>query len=226
MAQMARMISELNLMRRTVALVLLASLFSMIGMGPSASAQTVNGRARFAGKCASCHGNSAEGNENIKAPPLSGQNAEYLIRQIENFRSGRRHAINENSPATIMIAIAQTLTDDAEIRAIANYLSKLPVKQSNVLNPSVNEQGRLLFPVCIGCHSSKGEGNSALGAPRIAGMPSWYLAGQLHAFKEGGRGTTADDKYGRQMVSIADSLIEPGDFEAVAAYLSSLSMKK
>ena len=42
--------------------------------------------------------------------------------------------------------------------------------------------------VCASCHGAKGEGNPAFQAPAIAGLPDWYVRGQLEAFRAGRRG--------------------------------------
>ena len=39
--------------------------------------------------------------------------------------------------------------------------------------------GRAQFVSCIACHGSKGEGNTTLGAPAIAGQDAAYLQRQL-----------------------------------------------
>ena len=51
-------------------------------------------------------------------------------------------------------------------------------------------KGKVSFAVCEACHGKTAEGNQALGAPRIAGQPGWYLARQLGNFKQGLRGVT------------------------------------
>ena len=40
--------------------------------------------------CAACHGVNAEGNEVLAAPALTGINDWYLVRQLQNYRSGAR----------------------------------------------------------------------------------------------------------------------------------------
>ena len=50
-------------------------------------------------------------------------------------------------------------------------------------------RGRTLYPACAVCHGRSGEGNDALGAPRLAGQASWYTARQLHKFVDGVRGS-------------------------------------
>jgi cytochrome c553 len=40
---------------------------------------------------------------------------------------------------------------------------------------------------CAGCHGARGEGNPAMGSPRIAGQPAAYLFRQLEAYTDGSR---------------------------------------
>ena len=40
---------------------------------------------------------------------------------------------------------------------------------------------------CVACHGNSGEGNSTIGAPRIAGQPRYYLLKQLDSYVDGRR---------------------------------------
>ncbi len=62
--------------------------------------------------CATCHGPKAEGAAAF--PRLGGQHVEYLIAQLEGFRSGTR----TNAP--IMQAVVHDMTE-AELKAAATY---------------------------------------------------------------------------------------------------------
>lgn len=66
---------------------------------------------------------------------------------------------------------------------------------------------------CAACHGDRGQGNSALGAPRLAGQQPDYLLRQLQAFKNGQRGYDPQDSHGAQMraviADLADSQLEP-----------------
>jgi cytochrome c553 len=42
--------------------------------------------------------------------------------------------------------------------------------------------------LCSNCHGARGEGNAAVGAPRLAGQPAHYLARQLDGYADGRRG--------------------------------------
>lgn len=72
--------------------------------------------------CENCHGVNGKGlAPNISNfPVIGGQNKEYLRTQLVNWRSGER----SNSPGGMMNRFAKPLTD-AEIEALADYLSRL-----------------------------------------------------------------------------------------------------
>ena len=67
--------------------------------------------------CTACHGLSAKGNKNI--PRLAGQNASYLMSQLQWFQEDKR--ISEGGVMNYMI---KGLTAE-EIKALANFLESL-----------------------------------------------------------------------------------------------------
>jgi cytochrome c553 len=73
--------------------------------------------------CASCHLPTGKGRpENA---PVVGQPAAYLLRQLEDFRSGARHSADPRKPNTnTMIALAKGMTAD-EIKAAADYFGAM-----------------------------------------------------------------------------------------------------
>lgn len=72
--------------------------------------------------CINCHGPKGRGKSatNQVFPIIGGQNKDYLIAQLQTFRSGER----KNDPAGMMGDIAKRLSD-AEIEAVSEYLSSL-----------------------------------------------------------------------------------------------------
>lgn len=83
-----------------------------------------------------------------------------------------------------------------------------------------DERGADLYRLCAACHGESAAGDEAVGAPAVAGMPQWYLEGQLNQFREGNRGTHFDDIMGMRMRPMALTLMREGDVEAVAAYIA------
>jgi cytochrome c553 len=67
--------------------------------------------------CASCHG-AAGGGIPVQYPRLAGQQQDYTVAQLVNFRTGAR----ANSPQ--MTTLAQRLSD-AEMKAVADYIAGL-----------------------------------------------------------------------------------------------------
>ena len=71
--------------------------------------------------CAGCHSPQGKGNGPAGYPRLSGQNAEYIAKQLKAYRAGERAG---GANAAIMMDVAAKLTD-AEFEAVANYVSGL-----------------------------------------------------------------------------------------------------
>jgi cytochrome c553 len=67
--------------------------------------------------CASCHGAAGAGIP-VQYPRLAGQQQDYTVTQLVNFRTGAR----KNSPQ--MSTLAQRLSDD-EMKAVADYIAGL-----------------------------------------------------------------------------------------------------
>ncbi len=75
---------------------------------------------------------------------------------------------------------------------------------------------------CKPCHAPDGSGNPANGAPGISGLPDWYVAEQLHKFKDGRRGAHFDDIAGLRMRPMARTLRSEAELQAVAAYVAAM----
>lgn len=85
---------------------------------------------------------------------------------------------------------------------------------------------KALYGTCAACHGQKGEGNSSLRAPNIAGMDAWYLNKQLEDFALGRRGSKPGDTYGSQMRAMASSITKPADRLALANYIAQMPKTK
>jgi cytochrome c len=91
---------------------------------PSALAQGLDGKALYTSKaCITCHG--PDGKQELVAlvPRLDGQDKAYLIKQVKVINEGKRDSYNLPD----MRQLTKDLTE-AEIDAIADYLSKLKLK--------------------------------------------------------------------------------------------------
>lgn len=72
----------------------------------------------LAAGCANCHG--TDGITQGGMPNLAGQQRDYLIRTMQDFKQGKR-------PATIMHQLAKGYTDE-QIEAISTYFSRIKPK--------------------------------------------------------------------------------------------------
>lgn len=70
--------------------------------------------------CVGCHGLNGEGNPNLQAPALEGQHVEYLLLQLNAFKSGER----DNDTGKMMRSIVAQMTDE-EMDAVAKYINSL-----------------------------------------------------------------------------------------------------
>jgi cytochrome c553 len=72
--------------------------------------------------CVNCHGKNGKGKSpnNSLFPVIGGQTKAYLVKQLKDFRSGKR----TNDPAGMMADIAKKLSDE-DINAVAEYLAGL-----------------------------------------------------------------------------------------------------
>jgi cytochrome c553 len=71
--------------------------------------------------CTGCHTPSGLGNDPAGFPRLSGQYAEYIEKQLRDFRAGNR--INDGD--SMMMRLVAERMSDAEIKAVANFISGL-----------------------------------------------------------------------------------------------------
>lgn len=147
-------------------------------MARTTESDAVGRGATLALNCTMCHG--AQGISRSDAPNLSGQYAEVVIKQLQDYKSGKR-------VSSIMESLAKNLSnkDIADLAAYYAYLPKArnaPTTYSETL-PALVRVGDPLRNIapCISCHGSV---DQKLGTPWIEGMPKEYLVTQLQAFRK------------------------------------------
>ncbi|MFT7651659.1 MAG: cytochrome c oxidase subunit 2 [Limisphaerales bacterium] len=173
--------------------------------------------------CAACHGQQGEGLVALNAPKLAGQEAWYLRRQIEYFKSGARGAHEDDEFGRQMAPMAATLIDYAAIENVVAYIQTLPDTPSVATVQGDVAAGEDIYVTCGVCHGWEGEGRPAVNAPRQAGMSDWYMVTQLKNFRDGVRGAHSQDKYGMQMAMMASILQSDERVNDVVAYINTLS---
>lgn len=141
-----------------------------------------------AATCVACHGPVGQGNPALGAPRLAGQQAEYLLTQLRDFKAGRRGYAPSDSHGAQMRAIATTLAD-ADQEPLARYFATLeaePVKVPTVFS----SEGQALYQhTCAACHGPQGEGFAHLKTPNLRVLDRAYLDRQLQSFNDGARGS-------------------------------------
>jgi cytochrome c oxidase subunit 2 len=210
---------------RLTAMMQIAIIGIVCGLGFVSTALSADGKSLFA-SCAACHGQRAEGNPALGAPAIAGLQDWYLKSQLEAFSQGRRGYKPYDNYGAQMRAAVKILPSAADRAAVSSYLAKMPPVKANGGKPADRAalaNGSTQFnALCSSCHGSNGLGNQALGAPRLAGQNTAYLARQLAAFRNGQRGGMANDKFGKQM-AIMSKLLPVGKAEQdTLAYIATL----
>lgn len=186
------------------------------------AADTSAGEKAYA-SCVACHGASGEGNVALGAPVLAGQYEAYLVRQLNNFRTGLRGADASDIRGMQMRGMATTLADDAAVGDVAAYLAGLPQKAQNAETGGADmRNGENQYNgACGACHGGQAQGNAGLNAPRLAGLDAAYLKLQYQNFAAGIRGSHPDDRLGQQMKMMATMISGEKDLDDVVAFIIS-----
>ncbi len=174
----------------------------------------VKGEASFSAVCAACHG--ADGNSGTpENPKLAGQHPQYLVKQLQEFKSGKRNN-------AIMKGFAGTLSDD-DMANIAFWLTTKQAKPGFAKDKALVALGEKIYrggiaerriAACAGCHSPNGAGIPAQ-YPRLSGQHAVYTESQLTAFRDGVRVNSVP------MTGVAARLNDR-EIRAVADYIAGL----
>ena len=179
-------------MMKTAVFLLSGFLFASAAIAaeaPAAAAKPdlAKGSALSSQTCAACH--TADGSRGAATNPiLQGQHAEYLAKQLHDFKDGKR----KNA---IMQGMAAPLTDEDIRNVAAFYASKATTKPGFSKNEGTKAIGEKIYrggipdraiAACAGCHSPSGAGMPAQ-YPRIGSQQGDYISAQLIAFRSGAR---------------------------------------
>ncbi|MFU8876691.1 MAG: cytochrome c oxidase subunit II [Wenzhouxiangellaceae bacterium] len=184
----------------------------------SRSGDAEAGRTSYA-TCQACHGQNGEGNADLNAPALAGLSDWYLVRQLENFKSGARGTDPEDQFGAQMTPFADML-DAQAMRDVSAYIETLPASPAEPTISGNARRGARLYRTCANCHGSQGEGRWTTHAPRLAGMNDWYLVRQLEYFRDGVRGRHPEDPYGSQMIDMSQYLVDEQAVRDVVAHIN------
>ncbi len=140
--------------------------------------------------CAACH--TADGSRGSPANPiLAGQHPEYLVKQLTEFKSGKR----KNA---VMNGMAAPLSEE-DMRNVAAFYASKTVKPGFAKNKDTVALGEKIWrggiadrsvPACAACHGPTGAGIPAQ-YPRLGGQHGDYVEAQMVAFRSGARANNA-----------------------------------
>ncbi len=198
------------------------SLMAIFGLafGLNATATAADlaaGEATAGAICAGCH--MPDGNSVVDMfPKLAGQHTQYLVKQLNDYKSGARKD-------DTMVGMAATLVTDADVENVsAFFASKQPTAAAAdsskvALGKDVYRGGNTAtgLPACMGCHGPSGTGNPTAKYPALAGQHAAYTIKQLQMFRDGSR----DNDANKMMRSVAAKMSN-AEIEAVANFIAQM----
>jgi len=201
-------------MKRSLITVLVAA--GLVGAeGVRAAGDVAAGKARSA-VCMACHGPG--GNSlNPMWPKLAGQHPNYIKRQLEAFKAGKRYD-------PIMAPMALPL-DAKAIADLGAYFSS-EKRTAGTAASNKAEQGKQIYYAgipakgvlaCGTCHGPEGYGNPGADFPNIASQHALYVGKALKDYRAKKR--TTDPGGLMQMVA---AQMTDAEIDAVAQFVQSL----
>ncbi len=188
--------------------------FSFGAQAQTGKPDLVKGAALFGGVCIACHG--ADGNSTTPVnPKLAQQHPEYLVKQLQEYKSGKR----DNA---IMKGFASALSDE-DMHNIAFWLTSQKGAPGFATDKETVALGERIYrggipdrqiAACAACHSPNGAG-LPVQYPRLSGQHAEYTATQLNHFRSGARANNA------AMTGVAAKLNDR-EIQAVSDYIAGL----
>jgi cytochrome c553 len=182
----------------------------------------VAGKAKLeAERCLECHdqqGSELSQGAINKFATLSGQQADYIIKQVHDFREGKRRY-------DFMAMMAKSLTEQ-DLVDIAAYFGSQPKMQND--KGGENSRASLLYnagdatrniAACTSCHGKNGEGQKSgnIIYPAIAGQQWNYLDQQLRNWRSGERNNSVGN-----VMNNAAKLLTDEEIDLLSHYISGL----
>lgn len=189
-------------------------LFAGVAGAQAADAPSARVMEIVTSRCMLCHGREGESASAVY-PRLAAQHPDYLLKQLKDFRDGRRKS-------DTMGAMVKDLKDD-EFQGLAGWFSTRKPASRRPGDADLAAVGKYIFtngnsfsgvPACESCHGANGHGTQQL--PRLAGQHPAYLEIQLKEF--GNRARSNDNAV---MHSVASKLTEL-ETRAVSVYMGGM----
>jgi len=162
-------------------------------------------------QCVSCHGGKGGGQENGNTPRIAGQHYPVLLKQLVDFRHGKRWDFRMEEHAD-----QHHLETPQDIADVAAYVAQLDAGQVRGMGDGnyATDGAKIFGARCASCHGPSGAGDAQEAVPRLAGQHYGYLVRQMYDAVDNRRPTLQE---------VHPKKIESLDFEqvrAVADYLS------
>jgi len=188
---------------------------------PAAPAAPAGAQEIAAGVCAGCH--NPDGNSVIPMNPiLAGQQAEYITKQLMDFKATETEPAKRNSP--VMSSMLAALSQE-DMKKLGEYYAQQKTIPSQVAaDEKLLETGKILYhggniehgvPACASCHGPNGSGIPPR-YPGVAGQHAEYTLTQLNLFNTGDRSN--DSNVMQKVVS----RMSAQEKRAVSAYISTM----
>jgi len=157
--------------------------------------------------CSACHGASGGPTDPKIIPVIWGQRADYLFKELHDYRSGDRNN-------AIMSPLAQGIALD-DLRKLAAYFAakSWAAKAAPAGAAPPPETIAAKMEQCRLCHGRNFEGGPP--APRLAGLSAEYLLASMQSLADGERTNNLD------MPGFMKALTD-AERQAMAKYLSAL----
>ncbi len=172
--------------------------------------------------CAACHG--MDGNSLVAMfPKLAGQHAEYLKKQLHDFKTGGQTngAKGRFDPTMAGFVAALTAQDIEDLSAYfaAQKSSQIAATDGSAAGMELYNSGDAErgITACLACHGPTGKGMGAAGFPSLADQYPDYIKSQLTKFRD----ATRHNDLNGMMRDISKKLTD-ADIDALTKYIASL----
>ncbi|MSR13972.1 MAG: cytochrome c4 [Gammaproteobacteria bacterium] len=167
--------------------------------------------------CTACHGPDGNSTLNREWPNLAGQHVDYMVAQLQAYKTGVRKNPNMNGMAAAL--------SDQDMLEIAEFFSGQALNIAST-DPTQSAAGGALYrggnkqtdvPACMACHSPNGAGNPGAGYPALRGQHAKYTVLQLQAYRSQDRTTDA-----KEIMRTIASRMSTEEIENVAKFIEGL----
>jgi cytochrome c553 len=150
-------------------LILMLSATTVLAQGKSAQ--------ELIGACSRCHGE--DGNTSGIYPDLAGQQKEYTVKQLLDFKSGAR----KNTQMSPMVGVLS----EEDMHTLAEFYADVYLERQRKMDPDLVAQGKKVAKElnCASCHQPDYRGVATI--PRLARQNRVYLVNQMKYFRDGKR---------------------------------------